>query len=79
MGDDLPQAPAEGDPADIRAPLQTDGTYRVALKPGRYVVEVTVDKYCQRDFSPPNVGDEATDSDIIPTFAIPSLQCRHCE
>ncbi|MGC5019773.1 hypothetical protein [Micromonospora sp. DT47] len=63
----LPQDPADGDPQEIPVSLPYDGDYRVALKPGRYVLEVAVDKGELKDFSPPNVGDDATDSDVIAT------------
>jgi uncharacterized repeat protein (TIGR01451 family) len=39
-----------------------DGSYLQRLAPGRYFVEVTV--AAALDFTTPNVGDEATDSDV---------------
>ena len=49
----------------IRADANDQGQYAVALKPGRYFVEVLVviDGW---GFTTPNVGDEALDSDVTP-------------
>jgi hypothetical protein len=44
-----------------------NGDYRQRLKPGRYVVEV--DAYGGVVFTNPDVGDDATDSDITQTGA----------
>ena len=66
----VPQAPAEGDPTFIEADVDSYGRYSVALKPGAYVVQVWVhvDYY---DFTAANVGDDATDSDIVAVEADP--------
>lgn len=60
----LPQAPGDGDPTEITGVLNPNGTYVAALKPGPYVVQVQIDaRY--RDFTLPDTGDDATDSDIV--------------
>jgi SdrD B-like domain/Domain of unknown function DUF11 len=45
------------------ADVQGDGTYRQPLAPGRYFVRVEVSTTL--DFTAPNAGDEATDSDVV--------------
>jgi SdrD B-like domain/Domain of unknown function DUF11 len=47
------------------ADVQGDGTYRQPLAPGRYFVRVEVSPTL--DFTTPNAGDEATDSDVVLT------------
>jgi SdrD B-like domain len=42
-----------------------DGTYTQSLAPGRYFVRVEVSPTL--DYTTPNVGDEATDSDVVVT------------
>jgi len=42
-----------------------DGTYLLRLKPGRYVVQVLLHASANVDYTVPDVGDDATDSDII--------------
>ena len=42
-----------------------DGSYVLRLKPGRYVVQVQLRASANVDFTVPDVGDDATDSDII--------------
>jgi uncharacterized repeat protein (TIGR01451 family) len=42
-----------------------DGTYFLRLKPGRYVVQVYLHASANVDFTVPDAGDDATDSDII--------------
>jgi Domain of unknown function DUF11 len=60
----LPQSPAPGDPQFIETNVDWYGQYAVALKPGPYIVQVWInDDYF--GFTTPNVGDDATDSDII--------------
>jgi uncharacterized repeat protein (TIGR01451 family) len=44
---------------------QSDGTYLTRLKPGRYVVNVTLQGLAPYGFTTPDVGDDATDSDIV--------------
>lgn len=40
------------------------------MKPNRYYVEATISVYgAIWDFTTPNVGDEATDSDVVLVFA----------
>ncbi|MEV5695128.1 SdrD B-like domain-containing protein [Micromonospora globbae] len=60
----LPQAPVDGDPTEITAVLNPDGTYSAALKPGPYIVQVQIESQ-YLDFTLPDVGDDATDSDIV--------------
>ncbi|MEK8108586.1 SdrD B-like domain-containing protein [Micromonospora sp. M12] len=48
-----------------RATVYEDGTYRTRLKPGRYVANVYLQDGSPYTFTTPNVGDDATDSDII--------------
>jgi Domain of unknown function DUF11 len=48
--------------------VDADGNYSGAVKPGRYFVEVNVSPI-QWDYTTPNIGDESTDSDVIPTFS----------
>jgi hypothetical protein len=43
--------------------VAADGTYYVTLRPGQYLLQVWVDDSLFM-FSPPNVGDDATDSDL---------------
>ena len=62
----FPQNSASGDPVDYPVSVNADGTWRLLVKPGRYVVQAGVDPYYSRSFSPPNVGDDATDSDVVP-------------
>lgn len=47
------------------ANVNYDGTYLVRLKPGRYVVNVSLQAGVSYGFTTPDVGDDATDSDII--------------
>jgi hypothetical protein len=47
------------------ADVQGDGTYTQRLAPGRYFVRVEVSPTL--DYTTPNVGDEATDSDVVVT------------
>ena len=42
-----------------------DGTYAARLKPGRYVVYVYLRTASTVDFTTPDVGDDATDSDVV--------------
>jgi hypothetical protein len=60
----LPQAPADGDPTQITGVLNPDGTYTAALKPGPYIVQLQIEAQYV-DFTIPDVGDDATDSDIV--------------
>lgn len=62
----FPRSAADGDPVDYPVSVNADGTWRLALKPGQYVVQAGVDAYYSRFFSPPDVGDDATDSDVVP-------------
>ncbi|WP_422734628.1 SdrD B-like domain-containing protein [Micromonospora sp. WMMD558] len=62
----LRQDPADGDPLEHPVTVSPDGTWQLPVKPGRYVVQAAVDPYYTRSFSPPNVGDDATDSDVVP-------------
>ena len=43
--------------------MARDGTYTQPLAPGRYFVRVEVSPTL--DYTTPNVGDEATDSDVV--------------
>jgi len=45
------------------ASVRRDGTYTQPLAPGRYFVRVEVSTTL--DYTTPNVGDEATDSDVV--------------
>jgi hypothetical protein len=44
--------------------VAADGTYSVTVRPGQYLLQVWVDGSLFM-FSPPNVGDDATDSDLV--------------
>lgn len=44
--------------------VAADGTYSFTVRPGQYVLQVWVDDSLFM-FSPPNVGDDATDSDLV--------------
>jgi hypothetical protein len=44
---------------------ERDGTYLTRLKPGRYVVNVSLRDGVPYSFTTPDVGDDATDSDIV--------------
>jgi len=44
--------------------VAADGTYSVTVRPAQYVLQVWVDDSLFT-FSPPNVGDDATDSDLV--------------
>jgi SdrD B-like domain/Domain of unknown function DUF11 len=48
----------------VEGVVTADGTYSVILRPGLYVLQVQVDDSLFT-FSPPNVGDDATDSDLV--------------
>jgi Domain of unknown function DUF11 len=53
-------------------PVEVDagGHYSLVVKPNRYLVEVTINVFALAwDFTTPNAGDEATDSDVVPVFA----------
>jgi hypothetical protein len=51
-------------------PVDAEGHYSLAVKPNRYFVEVTINVFALSwDFTTPNVGDEASDSDVVPVFA----------
>jgi hypothetical protein len=53
----------------IEVEVAADGRYSLAVKPNRYFVEVTVSPYAPNwGFTTPNVGDDATDSDVVPAF-----------
>jgi Domain of unknown function DUF11 len=50
--------------------VDADGHYSLAVKPNRYLLEVTINVFALAwDFTTPNVGNEATDSDVVPVFA----------
>jgi Domain of unknown function DUF11 len=50
--------------------VDAEGRYSLAVKPNRYLVEVSINVYALAwDFTTPNVGDEASDSDVVPVFA----------
>jgi Domain of unknown function DUF11/SdrD B-like domain len=50
--------------------VDAEGHYSLAVKPNQYLVEVTIGVHALAwDFTTPNVGDEATDSDVVPVFA----------
>jgi Domain of unknown function DUF11 len=50
--------------------VDAEGHYSLAVKPNRYFVEVTISLFALAwDFTTPNVGDEVTDSDVIPFHA----------
>jgi SdrD B-like domain/Domain of unknown function DUF11 len=51
----------------IQAVVDADGTYAVALKPNQYLVQVGVYP-AQWGYTTPDVGDDATDSDVTPYF-----------
>lgn len=44
--------------------VAADGTYSVTVRPGLYLLQVWVDDSLFM-FSPPNIGDDATDSDLV--------------
>jgi hypothetical protein len=46
-------------------PNDRDGTYFARLTPGRYVVYVYLRTASTVDFTAPDVGDDATDSDVV--------------
>jgi len=48
----------------VEGVVTADGTYSVILRPGLYILQVQVDDSLFT-FSPPNVGDDATDSDLV--------------
>jgi hypothetical protein len=48
----------------VEGVVEADGTYSVTLRPGLYLLQVQVDDSLFT-FSPPNVGDDATDSDLV--------------
>jgi hypothetical protein len=52
----------------IQAVVDADGTYTVALKSSQYLVQVGVYP-AQWGYTTPDVGDDATDSDVTPYFA----------
>jgi hypothetical protein len=52
----------------IQADVDADGAYAVALKPNQYLVQVGVYP-AQWGYTTPDVGDDATDSDVTPYFA----------
>jgi hypothetical protein len=52
----------------IQADVNSDGTYAVALKPNQYLVQVGVYP-AQWGYTTPDVGDDATDSDVTLYFA----------
>jgi SdrD B-like domain len=58
--------PARDTPA---ATVSGDGTYTGRLAPGRYFVRVNVGAVL--DFTTPDTGDEATDSDVTVTAPVP--------
>ena len=50
--------------------MDADGHYSLAVKPNRYLVEVTINVFALAwDYTTPNVGDDASDSDVVPVFA----------
>jgi hypothetical protein len=52
------------------ATVDRDGHYSLAVKPNRYYVEASISTYGGIwGFTPPNIGDEATDSDVVLVFA----------
>jgi len=51
----------------IQAVVDSDGNYAVALKPNQYLVQVGVYP-AQWGYTTPDVGDDATDSDVTPYF-----------
>lgn len=52
------------------APVDSEGNYSLAVKPNRYYVEASISTYGSVwGFTTPNVGDEATDSDVVLVFA----------
>ncbi|GIF74467.1 DUF11 domain-containing protein [Asanoa siamensis] len=57
----VPLAPADGEPAEIPATVAADGTYRAAVKPGAYRVQVRLDNWVWADFTAADAGD----SDIV--------------
>ena len=54
----------------FEAPVDREGHYSLAVKPNRYYVEAFISTYGSVwGFTGPNVGDEATDSDVVLVFA----------
>jgi SdrD B-like domain/Domain of unknown function DUF11 len=54
----------------FEAPVDREGHYSLAVKPNRYYVEASISTYGSVwGFTGPNVGDEATDSDVVLVFA----------
>jgi hypothetical protein len=50
--------------------VDAEGHYSLAVKPNRYFVEVTISVFALAwDFTTPNVGAEATDSDVLPVYS----------
>jgi len=60
----IPVVSGESGSGPIVGAVSADGTYSATLRPGRYIVqmEVPADEYLS--FTYPNVGDDATDSDV---------------
>jgi hypothetical protein len=49
--------------------VDAEGRYALAVKPNQYRIEVIINVFALAwDFTTPNVGDEATDSDVVPVF-----------
>ena len=54
----------------FEAPVDRDGHYSLVVKPNRYYVEASISTFGGVwGFTTPNVGDEATDSDVVVVFA----------
>ena len=67
----VPLNPAEGDPVEVPVTVASDGTYRAAVKPGQWRVQARLENWVWNRFSPGDVGDDATDSDIVVVDAQP--------
>jgi hypothetical protein len=46
-------------------PVNADGSFRAYVRPEYQDVEATIVDPTTYDFTPPNVGDDTTDSDIV--------------
>jgi hypothetical protein len=64
------QIPTEDGNEILPVEVDAEGHYSLAVKPNRYFVEVGISVFALAwDFTTPNVGAEATDSDVVPFYA----------
>ena len=69
----IPQNVDEGGSAPIHGVVAADGTYTAQLRPGYYVVQMEVSATLYY-FTTPDVGDDATDSDLVYLFSDPEVR-----